>query len=94
MQNFENLQIYQDAIELINIIYKLTKRFPEEEIYGITSQIRRAIMSVLLKPRAKEEKRKKITNSFYPLPADLYMKLLLYCKSVSTKKLLYKVNIQ
>lgn len=40
------LEAWKEAVELTVEIYSLTKSFPKEEIYGITSQIRRAVVSV------------------------------------------------
>jgi four helix bundle protein len=42
----ENLKTKMD--ELSHLVYKLTKRFPKEELYGIVSQLRRASLSVVL----------------------------------------------
>jgi len=44
--NFENLDVYKKAIDLINHIYLLTKTFPKDEIFGLTSQLRRAAVSI------------------------------------------------
>ncbi len=44
--NFEKLDVYKRSINFVNKIYKITKDFPANEIYGITSQIRRASLSV------------------------------------------------
>jgi len=44
---FEELTIWQEARELTNRIYILSKRFPKEELYGLTSQIRRASVSIM-----------------------------------------------
>ena len=46
--NFRKLKIYQRAIEFAVEIYKLSKMFPKEELYGLTSQIRRAAISISL----------------------------------------------
>ena len=46
--NFETLTIYRDGVELVNLIYLLTKNFPKEELFGITSQLRRAGVSIIL----------------------------------------------
>lgn len=46
VQSFRELVVWQRAIELSIAIYKLTSAFPKEEIYGLTSQIRRASVSV------------------------------------------------
>ncbi len=46
--NFRNLKIYQRAIEFAVEIYKLSKTFPREELYGLTGQIRRAVTSISL----------------------------------------------
>ena len=34
--------------EYVHLVYKLTRKFPKEEIYGVTSQLRRASLSVIL----------------------------------------------
>lgn len=43
---YENLDIWKDSIELVSNIYKITKKFPKDELFGIVSQIRRAGVSV------------------------------------------------
>lgn len=44
---FEDLPIYKDAHKLVLMIYKITKNFPREEAYGLSSQIRRSSSSVV-----------------------------------------------
>lgn len=46
MRDFHQLQIWQRSHKLTLEVYKLTSRFPKEEVYGLTSQIRRAMYSV------------------------------------------------
>ena len=48
IKSYTDLQIYKDAYRLSLDIYKITQKFPKEEIYGLTSQIRRAAVSVAL----------------------------------------------
>ncbi len=43
---FKQLRVWQKAYELTLEIYKLSKKFPKEEIYGLTSQLQRAAVSV------------------------------------------------
>ncbi|MEK7186019.1 MAG: four helix bundle protein [Patescibacteria group bacterium] len=45
---FEKLTVWQDARVLAGKVYKITSSFPAEEKFGLTSQIRRAIVSVAL----------------------------------------------
>ena len=45
---FENLIIWQNAMEYGESIYQLSNKFPKEEIYNLTSQIRRAVDSIAL----------------------------------------------
>ena len=45
-QNFHDLTVWQRAIDLTVCIYKLTQKFPKEETCGLTSQLRRASVSV------------------------------------------------
>jgi four helix bundle protein len=45
-QKFEDLVVWQRAIELTLCIYKLTRSLPKDELYGLVSQLRRASISV------------------------------------------------
>ena len=45
-ESFRELIVWQRAIELSLAVYKLTAQFPKEEIYGLTSQMRRASGSI------------------------------------------------
>lgn len=45
-QSFRDLQVWQRPMQLTVAVYKLTKDFPKEETYGLTSQIRRSAISV------------------------------------------------
>jgi four helix bundle protein len=45
---FENLIIWQQAMEFGETITILSKKFPKEEVYNLTSQIRRAVDSIAL----------------------------------------------
>lgn len=44
--SFEKLNVWKQSLELIKMIYKITKHFPSEEKFGLTSQIRRASISI------------------------------------------------
>ena len=46
MHNYKELKVWLKARELVKFIYKLTTKFPKEEIYGLTSQMRRAAVSI------------------------------------------------
>jgi four helix bundle protein len=46
MHNFRNLNVWDKGRFLHKDIYKLTKRFPKEDLFGLTSQIRRSAMSI------------------------------------------------
>jgi len=45
MKTHKNLDIWKRGIEFVGQIYKVTSKFPKEEIYGLTSQIRRSSVS-------------------------------------------------
>jgi len=43
---YENLRIWQEAMELAEIVYKLLKQFPDYEKFDLASQIRRSVVSI------------------------------------------------
>jgi len=45
---FEKLNVYKKAVDLAHGIYDITKAFPGNEVFGITSQARRASVSIAL----------------------------------------------
>jgi four helix bundle protein len=45
---FEDLRVWQDAVELSGLINELTKTFPKDEIFVLTAQIKRATDSISL----------------------------------------------
>ena len=46
MKGFRNLLVWQKSHKLALDIYQITKNFPKEEQYGLTSQLRRAALSI------------------------------------------------
>jgi four helix bundle protein len=46
LKSFKELTVWQKAYQLCLTIYRITKGYPKEEIYGLTSQMRRAALSV------------------------------------------------
>lgn len=46
MQNYKDLKVWQKAHQLVLKIYKATNVFPKEELFGLTSQLRRSVISI------------------------------------------------
>jgi four helix bundle protein len=46
MNYFKELKVWQKAIELVTNTYLKTQNFPKEEVFGLTSQIRRCAVSI------------------------------------------------
>ena len=46
METHKDLRVWQQSIEMVTSIYKMTKGFPKDEIFGLISQMRRAAVSV------------------------------------------------
>jgi len=44
--NFERLKCWEEILKLIEIVYKFSKRLPEEEKFGLVSQLKRAVTSI------------------------------------------------
>jgi len=46
IKNFRDLNIWKLGIEIVERVYKATKNFPKDELYGLTSQMRRCAVSI------------------------------------------------
>jgi four helix bundle protein len=46
IQSYQDLQVWQNGMDLAEQAYQLTRSFPKEELFGLTSQIRRAATSI------------------------------------------------
>lgn len=44
--SYKELTVWQKSMELVTAVYKLTEQFPKEELYGLTSQLRRSAVSI------------------------------------------------
>lgn len=43
---YQDLEAWKQSIELVKAVYKLAAKFPKEEQFGLTSQIKRAVISI------------------------------------------------
>jgi len=46
IHSYKDLVVWQKAMDLVSLIYKLTANFPNSELYGLSSQMRRAAISI------------------------------------------------
>jgi four helix bundle protein len=46
IHSFRDLVVWQKSVDLVTEIYRLSKKFPKDELFGLTSQIRRAAVSI------------------------------------------------
>ncbi len=46
MQSHKDLKVWQESMDLVVEVYKITKQFPKEELYALTSQMKRSAVSI------------------------------------------------
>ena len=46
VKSYKDLIVWQKAMDLVEMVYRATKTFPKEELYGLTNQLRRAVVSI------------------------------------------------
>ena len=46
IKSFRDLRVWRAAVDVVESVYRLTQGFPKQEAYGLTSQIRRAAISI------------------------------------------------
>ncbi|MFA6410117.1 MAG: four helix bundle protein [Candidatus Buchananbacteria bacterium] len=47
IKTYRDLSVWQKSLELVTVVYQITENFPRSEIYGLTSQMRRAAVSIV-----------------------------------------------
>jgi four helix bundle protein len=45
-QSYRDLQVWKKSMELVTFAYQVSQKFPKEEVYGLTSQVRRSAVSI------------------------------------------------
>lgn len=103
MRDYKKLKVWQDSYSFGIAIYKATKQFPKEETYGLTSQLRRAAISIA--SNIAEGSRRSTDKDFrsflyiaYGSSAEIEVQLLFskelgYISEESCNELLIKLNI-
>ena len=46
IESYRDLEVWKRGMEIAKLVYRLTKHFPNDELYGMTSQLRRAAVSI------------------------------------------------
>jgi four helix bundle protein len=46
VKDYKDLKVWQKGIEVVDMVYELTAKFPREELYGLTIQMRKASVSI------------------------------------------------
>ena len=46
VKDYKDLMVWQKGIEIVDVTYKLTEKFPRSEMYGLSGQMRRAAISI------------------------------------------------
>lgn len=85
IEKFSDLKVWQEAHKLVINMYKLTKSFPKDEDFGLTSQIRRASVSITSNIAEGFGRRGKEKTQFYNFSiGSLYevQNQLMICKDV------------
>ena len=62
--NFEKLDVYEKSINFVNEVYLTTKKYPKEEMFGLTNQFRRAAVSISVNIAEGSAKTKKDFSRF------------------------------
>jgi len=78
----KNLDVWKKSMDLVTQVYSLTKTFPKEELYGLSSQMRRAAISIpsnLAEGRSKRTTRDyiRVANMSYGSASELETQLII-----------------
>lgn len=94
MKTYKDLIVWEKSIELVTEIYKLVEKFPKEELFGLTSQITRAAVSISSniaegKMRGTNPEFKRFLLIAFASGAELETQILISKRLPKTEKLDY-----
>jgi four helix bundle protein len=94
MRNYKQLDAWKEAMKLIKAVYDCSRNFPKDEMYGLTSQARRAAVSIAANiAEGMGRHHKKDTNHFLHIArGSIYELETLLNVAVMNKILLEKSN--
>lgn len=46
LESYKQLEVWKRSMELVKEVYRITEQFPKSELYGLVSQMRRAVISI------------------------------------------------
>jgi four helix bundle protein len=102
VKSYKNLEVWQRAMDLVVRCYQITNNFPRNEIYGLTSQLQRAAISI--PANIAEGRERKYSKEFIQFLSIAYSSLaevethiqiaqrLNYINSIETEKLLEQTS--
>ena len=82
---FEDLNVYQKTLDVIDKVYKLTERFPKDEVFGLTSQLKRASVSIALNIGEGSGSSDKNFNKYLGISRDS-LKECIVCLTISRRR--------
>ncbi len=98
----KQLTVWKYSVDLVTVIYRLTNGFPEREMFGLTSQMRRAAISIVLnisEGAARRSKREKVRfyeiarSSLVELDAQIEISIKLkYLENTDMREISNKLN--
>jgi four helix bundle protein len=99
--NYTDLDVWKYSRELVKLVYLLTKTFPKEELYALTNQIKRSVVSVpsnIAEGIGRQSNKETIhflhiaKGSLYEVETQLYLSYdLSYISEIELKNILEKV---
>jgi len=99
--NYTDLDVWKYSRELVKLVYLLTKTFPKEELYALTNQIKRSVVSVpsnIAEGIGRQSNKETIDflyiakGSLYEVETQLYLSYdLSYISEIELKNILEKV---
>lgn len=102
MHRFKDLKVWKEAIALAKDVYVLTKTFPEDERFGLISQLRRAVISIssnIAEGAGRNNKKEfnqfigiALASSFEVESQLIVSSELGFCKNIEIEQTLKKIN--